>query len=75
MEAIVKKKKRRSNSKMKARNFLTQITYSRIKKDDCTNKELINNVFTLLTQNMNPLSSDKTFLTDKEQELVYILWE
>lgn len=60
---------------MKARNFLTQITYSRIKKDDCTNKELINNVFTLLTQNMNPLSSDKTFLTDKEQELVYILWE
>ena len=60
---------------MKATNFLTQITYSRIKKDDCTNKELINNVFTLLTQNMNPLSSDKTFLTDKEQELVYILWE
>lgn len=46
---------------MKARNFLTNIVFSRLNKEDCNNKSLICNLYDILFQNMNPFFLRRNF--------------
>ena len=59
---------------IKSRNFLTNIAYVGINKEDYYNKNLIFDVYLLLTKNLNPFSLDRK-LTDKtKHEMIYMLW-
>ena len=67
--------KRHSNRRFKPRNFLTNIIYSPINKNDHLNREFLVNVYTLLTQNLNPFSLDRKFDNQNNQQMIYMLWE
>ena len=62
--------KKYNNLKIQARNFVTNITYYCLNKNDNLNESFVVNVYTLLTQNINLFSLDKKF---KDQQMVYML--
>ena len=59
---------------IKSRNFLTNIAYVGINKEDYYNKKFIFDVHLLLTKNLNLFSLDRK-LTDKtKHKMIYMLW-
>ena len=63
-----------TTTRIKSRNFLSNIAYTGINKEDCYNKNFIFDVYLLLTKNLNPFSLDRK-LTDKtKHEMIYMLW-
>ena len=63
-----------NNSKVKARNFLTNVSYTRISQADFKNKNLVIDVFTFLILYLNPFYLERKFETVIEREFVNVLW-
>ena len=55
-----------TTTRIKSRNFLSNISYAVIKKKDFYNRNFIFNVYLLLTKNLNPFSLDRK-LNDKNK--------
>ena len=69
-----KPKKKYSSTKVKARNFLTNISYNGIKSKDYENKTFVIDIFAYLILYFNPYSVNGKFETEIERSYVNILW-
>ena len=69
-----KEKKKYSSTKVKARNFLTNISYNGIKNNDYENKTFVIDIFAYLILYFNPYNINGKFETDIEKSYVNILW-
>ena len=63
-----------NNSKVKARNFLTNVSYNRISAADFKNKNFVIDVFTFMILYLNPFYLERKFETIVEREFVNVLW-
>ena len=64
-----------SNTKVKTRNLLTNVSYRRYKPEDVEKTNLVINVFSFLTQNLNPTGLDRNFETSLERDYVKMIWD
>ena len=71
---LKKKKKKYSSTKVKARNFLTNISYSGIKKVDYENRSFVIDIFAYLILYFNPYNVNGKFENETERDYVNILW-
>ena len=71
---LKKKKKKYSSTKVKARNFLTNISYSGIKKVNYENRSFVIDIFAYLILYFNPYNVNGKFENELERDYVNILW-
>ena len=74
---VVPKKKRRkdySNTKVKTRNLLTNVSYRRFKPSDFKNNSFIIDILSFLVQNVNPINLERKLDSETEKEMVKFLW-
>ena len=69
-----KKKKKYTMTRIKSQNFLSNIAYIGINKEDYYNNNFIFDVYFLLTKNLNPFSLDKKLADKTKHEMIYMLW-
>ena len=63
-----------SNTKVKTRNLLTNVSYRRFKQSDFHKNNFIIDIVSFLVQKFNPVNLDIKLDTDKERETVKFLW-
>ena len=63
-----------SSTKIKARNFLTNVSYNRITTVDYKNKNFVIDCFTFLILYLNPFYLKRKFESSTEREFVNVLW-
>ena len=63
-----------TTTRIKSRNFLSNIAYVGINKEDYYNKIFIFDRYLLLTKNLNPFSLDRKLADKKNNEMIYMLW-
>ena len=63
-----------NNSKVKARNFLTNVSYNRITTADYKNKNFVIDCFTFMIIYLNPFYLERKFESVIEREFVNVLW-
>ena len=68
-------RKRYSRKKIKARIFLTNISYRRYKKSGSNNGNFVIDVCSFLLQNLNPLMIDRKFDNENDRQYVKMLWQ
>ena len=61
-------------TRIKSRNFLSNISYTRISKNDFYNENFILDVYVLLVKNLNPFSLSRKVSDKTKHEIVYMLW-
>ena len=67
--------KRYTNTRIKSRNFLSNIAYVGINKEYFYNENFIFDVFLLVTKNLNPFSLDRKLADKNKHEMIYMLWK
>ena len=70
----IKRKKVYSLAKVKARNFLTNLSYKRVKKDDLLNENFIIDCISLTLFNLNPFYLERKFDDAADRDKVETLW-
>ena len=73
-----KKTKRRkdySNTKVKTRNLLTNVSYRRFKQSDFKKDSFIIDILSFLLQNFNPINLERKLDSEKDREMVKFLWD
>ena len=73
-DKAIKKGYSYSSTKIKARNFLTNVSYNRIKSIDYKNKDFVIDCFTFLLLYLNPFYLERKFETEIERQFVNTLW-
>ena len=63
-----------SSTKIKVRNFLTNVSYNRVTVADYKNKNFVIDCFTFLVLYLNPFYLERKFETDVEREFANTLW-
>ena len=63
-----------NNTKVKARNFLTNVSYNRITTADYKNKNFVIDCFTFMILYLNPFYLERKFETNIERDFVNVLW-
>ena len=63
-----------NNSKVKARNFLTNVSYNRITAADYKNKNFVIDCFTFMILYLNPFYLERKFESLIEREFLNVLW-
>ena len=63
-----------NNSKVKARNFLTNVSYNRITAADYKNKNFVVDCFTFMIIYLNPFYLERKFELLIERDFVNVLW-
>ena len=63
-----------SSTKVKARNFLTNVSYNRITAVDYKNNSFVMDCFTFLVLYLNPFYLERKFESSVEREFVNVLW-
>ena len=63
-----------SPTRIKSRNFLSNISYTGISKNDFYNENFIFNVYALLVKNLNSFSLSRKVTDKTKHEMVYMLW-
>ena len=61
-------------TRIKSQNFLSNIAYIGINKEDYYNNNFIFDVYFLLTKNLSPFSLDKKLADKTKHEMIYMLW-
>ena len=64
-----------TSSRIKTRNFLSNISYTGVKDEDFVDNNFTFDTITLLTKNINPFSLERKITDVKNQDIIYILWE
>ena len=59
-----------SNTKVKARNLLTNVSYRRFKQFDFFKDSFVIDILSFLVQNFNPVNLDIKLETEKERDMV-----
>ena len=60
---------------IKSKNFLSNISYVRINKEDFYNQNFIFNICVLMNKNLNPLLLDRELNDPNKHEIIYIIWK
>ena len=63
----VSKEKKYSTTKVKARDFLKNISYRRCKPKNFKNEILVIDIYSFLLQNLNPLMTDRVFDNENDR--------
>ena len=63
-----------SSTKIKASNFLTNVSYNRITRVDYKNQNFVIDCFTFLILYLNPFYLERKFESSTEREFVNVLW-
>ena len=63
-----------NNSKVKARNFLTNVSYTRITAADYKNKNFVVDCFTFMVLYLNPFYLERKFESAIERDFIHVLW-
>ena len=71
---LKKEKKKYSSTKVKARNFLTNISYNGLKQNDYENRSFVIDIFAYLILYFNPYNVNGKFETELERAYINILW-
>ena len=72
-ELSVKKSDRKcTTTRIKSRNFLSNIFYLGINKEDFYNENFIFDIYLLMTKNLNPFSLDRKLNDQNKHEMIYI---
>ena len=64
-----------TTSRTKSRNFLSNIAYVGINKDNFYREHFIFDVYLLVTKNLNPFSLDRKLDDKNKYEMIYMLWK
>ena len=64
-----------TSSRMKTRNFLSNISYTAVKSDDFVDNNFTFDVITLLTKNINPFLLERKIVDAKNREIIHMLWD
>ena len=64
-----------TTTRIKSRNFLSNIAYVGINKEDYYNKNFIFDVYLLLTKNLDSFSLDRKLADKTKHEMIYMLWK
>ena len=67
--------KKYTTTRIKSRNFLSNIAYAGINKEDYYNKTFKFDVYLLLTKNLNPFLLDRKLADKTKHEMVYMSWK
>ena len=65
--------KRYTTTRIKSRNFLSNISYIGINKEDYYKDNFIFDVYIIVTKNLNPFSLDRKLADKNEDEMIYML--
>ena len=66
--------KKYTTTRIKSRNFLSNVAYIGISKEDYYNENFAFDVYLLLTKNLNPFSLDRKLVDKTKPEMIYMLW-
>ena len=64
-----------SNTKVKTRNLLTNVSYRRYKLQDVEKTNFVTDVFSFLTQNLNPTGLDGKLESPLKRDCVKMIWD
>ena len=64
-----------SDTKVKPRNLLTNVSYRRYKPEDVEKTKFVINVFLFLRQNLNPTGLDRKLETSLKRDYVKMAWD
>ena len=64
-----------SNTKVKARNLLTNVFYRRFKQKDFHNKSFIIDILSFIVQYFTPINLDRKLDNEKDKFMVKFLWD
>ena len=67
--------KRYTTTHIKSRNFLCDIAYVGINKEDYYNENFVFDVYLLITKNLNSFSLDRKLADKTKHEMMYMLWK
>ena len=70
-----KKKSTYSNTKVKARNLLTNSAYTRFSRDDLKKDSFVIDIITFLMQNLNVLGLDRKLDDETERNHIKMIWD
>ena len=62
-------------SRRKMRNYLSNISYAGVTKEDFYNRNFVFQIYVLLTKNLNPFSLDQKLSDQNKHEMIYMLWK
>ena len=62
-----------TTTRIKSRNFLSNVAYVGINKEDFYNENFIFNVYLLVNENLNPFSLDRKLGDKNKHEMIYML--
>ena len=71
----MRQRKDYSNTKVKTRNLLTNVSYRRFQQTDFNKKNFIVNIMSFLTQNFNPINLYRKLDLEKERDMIKFLWD
>ena len=71
----IKRKSDYSNTKVKAKNLLTNFFYRHFKQSDFYKNSLIIDILSFMVQNFNPINLDIKLEIEKEREMVKFMWD
>ena len=66
--------RKNTTARIKSRNFLSNMSYAVINKEDFYNRNFIFNVYLLVTKNLNPFSLNRKLNDKNKHEIIYMLW-
>ena len=64
-----------TTTRIKSRNFLSNISYVGITKEDFYNRNFVFDVYALVTKNVNPFQLERKISDFNKQEMIYMLWK
>ena len=67
--------KKYTTTQIESRNFLSNIAYVEINKEDFYNENFIFDVYLLVMKNLNPFSLDRKLADKNRHEMIYMLWK
>ena len=71
----MKRRKDYSNTKVKTKNLLTNVSYRRFKQSDFNKNSFIIDILSFLVQNFNPMNLERKLDIEKERGMVKFLWD
>ena len=67
--------KRYTTTCIKSRNFLSNIAYVGINKEDYYNENFVFDVYLLIIKNLNPFLLERKLADQTKHEMIYMLWK
>ena len=72
---LIRRIKPYTRSRIKKRNFLSNISYTGVKSEDFADNNFTFDAITLLTKNINPFSLERKIVDAKNRDIIYMLWD